>query len=182
MGGDAPSLRADARRNRTRVLQAAGELFSTDGLSVPVYEIARRAGVGTGTVSRHFPTKESLFEAILAQQMTELIDHADQLADHEPAGTAFFSFFTATVHAGANDRGLAERLATAVGDREGLGERIGADVLCDRLGALLDAAQQAGAVRPGVTLADVEALMVACMSRTDSLQEITTVVTTGLRS
>lgn len=86
------------------------------------------------------------------------------------------------MHAGANDRGLTERLATAVGDREGFGERIGADVLCDRLGALLDAAQQAGAVRPGVTLADVEALMVACMTRADSLEEVTTVVTTGLRS
>ncbi len=179
---DARSLRADARRNRARVLQAAAQLFSTEGLSVPVQAIARRAGVGTGTVSRHFPTKEGLFEAILAQRMTELVDHADRLVDREPAGVAFFSFFSVVVHAGATDRGLADRLAVAVGDREGLGERIGADVLCDRLGAVLDAAQQAGAVRPGVTLADVEALMVACMTRADSLEEIIAVVTTGLRS
>lgn len=180
MATDATSLRADARRNRARVVQAAAHLFSTEGLSVPVQEIARRAGVGTGTVSRHFPTKESLFEAILAQRTGELVDEADRLIADEPAGVAFFAFFAAVVRAGATDRGLADRVAAAVGDREGLGERVGADVLCERLGTVLDAAQQAGEVRPGVTLADVEALMVACMTRTDSLEEIISVVTAGL--
>jgi AcrR family transcriptional regulator len=56
-------LRADARRNRARVLEAAAQVFAAEGLSVPVHEIARRAGVGTGTVSRHFPAKEDLYEA-----------------------------------------------------------------------------------------------------------------------
>lgn len=174
-------LRADARRNRARVLEAAADLFATEGLSVPVKEIASRAGVGTGTVSRHFPTKESLFEAILARRMGELLEHADDLIDRQP-GVAFFAFFSAVVGAGAADRGLAERLTAAVGDREGLGERIGADVLCERLGAFLDSAQQAGAVRLNVELADVEALMVACMTRTESLDEMIAVVTAGLRS
>ena len=82
--------------------------------------------------------------------------------------------------AGATDRGLADRLAAAVGEREGLGERIGTDVLCERLGAVLVSAQRAGAVRPGVTLADVEAFMVACMTRADSLEEVIAVVTSGL--
>lgn len=84
------------------------------------------------------------------------------------------------VRAGADNRGLADRLTAAVGDRGGLGERIGADVLCERPGAVLDAAQQVGAVRPGVTLADVEALMVACMTRADSLEEMIAVVAAGL--
>jgi AcrR family transcriptional regulator len=53
-------MRSDAQRNRKRVLEAAMETFAAEGLSVPVAEIARRAGVGTGTVSRHFRTKESL--------------------------------------------------------------------------------------------------------------------------
>ncbi len=57
-------LRADARRNRTRVLDTAEEVFATDGIAVPIDEIARRAGVGIGTVYRHFPTKEALFEAM----------------------------------------------------------------------------------------------------------------------
>jgi len=65
-------LRADARRNRARVMEVAAEIFTTEGLSVPVHEIARRAGVGTGTVSRHFPTKEHLFAAILRDRMAVL--------------------------------------------------------------------------------------------------------------
>ena len=59
-GPDRP-LRADARRNRQRVLEVAFAVFAAEGLAVPVHEIARRAGVGTGTVSRHSPTKEALF-------------------------------------------------------------------------------------------------------------------------
>jgi len=86
------------------------------------------------------------------------------------------------VRAGATDRGLAERLAAAAGDPDTLSERIGADVLCERLGDLLVNAQGAGAVRPGVSLSDVEALMVACMSRQgDALEPIIAVVSDGLR-
>ena len=55
-------MRADARRNRARVLEAAEAVFAANGLSTPVEEIARHAGVGVGTVYRHFPTKEALFE------------------------------------------------------------------------------------------------------------------------
>lgn len=63
--GEAQPLRADARRNRDRLLQAATAVFATDGLAAPLDEIARRAGVGPGTLYRHFPTKEALFEAVL---------------------------------------------------------------------------------------------------------------------
>src|SRR5215471_15217834 len=73
--------RADARRNRSRVLEAAIAAFAAEGLSVPVHEIARRAGVGTGTVSRHFPTKESLFEAVFLDRMERLADRAHVLAE-----------------------------------------------------------------------------------------------------
>ena len=58
---DASALRADARRNREAVLDAARTAFAAEGLSVPLDEIARRAGVGPGTLYRHFPTKEALF-------------------------------------------------------------------------------------------------------------------------
>ncbi|MFD6451097.1 helix-turn-helix domain-containing protein, partial [Nocardia sp. NPDC060220] len=58
-------LRADARRNRERVLAAAQEAFAAEGISVPLDDIARRAGVGAGTVYRHFPTKEALFTAAI---------------------------------------------------------------------------------------------------------------------
>ncbi|GAA3158357.1 hypothetical protein GCM10020001_097980 [Nonomuraea salmonea] len=101
-------LRADARRNRARVLEVAAEVFATEGFSVPVAEIARRAGVGTGTVSRHFPTKEDLVAAIVGSRLTELTIKADELARREDPGTAFFALFIAFVRAGAEDCGLAE--------------------------------------------------------------------------
>ena len=62
MAQPAKPLRADAARNRARVLEIAYETFAAEGLSVPIDEIARRAGVGAGTVYRHFPTKEDLFQ------------------------------------------------------------------------------------------------------------------------
>ena len=178
---DAP-LRADARRNRARVLEVAAEAFATEGLSVPVHEIARRAGVGTGTVGRHFPTKEALFEASMRHRVDELTARAAALEEQEGPGAAFSSFFTAVVRAGAADRGLAERLAAVAGDGAALDARVGADVLCEHLGRLLDRAQAAGAVRPDVTLADVEALMVAVMSRGGAPEALIAVVADGLRA
>ncbi len=71
-GRDAP-LRADALRNRARVLEAAEAVFAAEGLAVPVDVIAERACVGVGTLYRHFPTKEKLFEAILLERIVE--DH-----------------------------------------------------------------------------------------------------------
>ena len=62
-------LRADAARNRARVLEVAYDTFAAEGLSVPIDEIARRAGVGAGTVYRHFPTKEDLFRAVVADRI-----------------------------------------------------------------------------------------------------------------
>ena len=157
-------------------------VFAAEGLSVPVHEIARRAGVGTGTVGRHFPTKEDLFEAVLRSRLDELTAQADRLAAEEDPGTAFELFFAVAVHAGATNRGLAEQVAAATGDQETFGARVGVQALCDRLGELLDGAQRAGAVRSDVSLPDVEALMVACMSREQSLDAIIAVVTEGLRA
>src|SRR5215472_10573945 len=104
----ARTLRADARRNRSRVLEAAIAAFAAEGLSVPVYEIARRAGVGTGTVSRHFPTKESLFEAIISSIGDRLVALARQLLDTEEPGMALFEFLAAMVEEGAANRALSD--------------------------------------------------------------------------
>jgi AcrR family transcriptional regulator len=179
--------RADARRNRARVLAVATEAFATDGLKVPVQEIARRAGVGTGTVSRHFPTKQDLFAAILLSRMEELTGQADALAEGEDPGTAFSSFFAILVHAGAANRGLAEALAGAGYDLEDAAARAGYD-LPGRLRDLLARAQQAGAVRPDVDYADVKALLAGCVARDRSnsdpaaLDRIIAVVYQGLRT
>ena len=70
---------ADARRNRERILAAATAAFAADGLSVPLDEIARRAGVGPGTLYRHFPAKEALWEAVLHSRLERLADEAEAL-------------------------------------------------------------------------------------------------------
>jgi AcrR family transcriptional regulator len=179
-------LRADARRNRARVLEVAAEVFATDGLSVAVQEIARRAGVGTGTVSRHFPTKQELFAAILLSRMEQLTGQADALAESEDPGTAFCSFFATLVHAGAANRGLAEALAGAGYDLETAAARAGYD-LPGRLRDLLDRAQQAGVVRTDVDYADVKALLAGCLAREGgsddaALDRVIAVVCEGLRT
>jgi AcrR family transcriptional regulator len=181
------ALRADAQRNRARVLQVAAEVFATEGLSVPVHEIARRAGVGTGTVSRHFPTKEELFAAILLDRMEQLTDQADALADAHDAATAFFTLFATLVHEGAAHRGLAEALAGAGYDVETAAARAGYDV-SGRMRTMLARAQQAGAIRADITYPDVKALMAGCLSRDvndadgTALSRLVTVICEGLRT
>jgi AcrR family transcriptional regulator len=157
-------MRADAERNRKRVVEAAVAAFATDGLSVPVAEIARRAGVGTGTVSRHFPTKESLVEAIVLERVREIVDQAKQLAVTRDPGSAFFEFFGYMVEQAAANRGLAEALGGGGFDVEATAARTGYD-LDGVERALLLGAQKAGAVRPDATIADVKALIVGCLVR-----------------
>jgi AcrR family transcriptional regulator len=97
-------MRADAQRNRARVLEEATAAFADEGLSVPVAEIARRAGVGTGTVSRHFPTKESLYEAIVLSRVEEIVGRAHQLIATRDPGAAFFEYFAYMVEQAAARR------------------------------------------------------------------------------
>jgi AcrR family transcriptional regulator len=154
-------LRADAQRNRERILQVAFAAFAAEGLSVSVHEIARRAGVGTGTVSRHFPTKESLFEAIVRSRAEWLAAQAAGLAGSADPGAAFFEFFDLFVEEGAVNRGMAEALAEA-----GFATRSGGLDLMSALNDLLLSAQRAGAVRGDADVDDVKALIMGCLART----------------
>ncbi|MEO3876654.1 TetR family transcriptional regulator [Nonomuraea sp. B12E4] len=157
-------LRADAQRNRARVLQVAAETFAKEGLSVPVHEIARRAGVGTGTVSRHFPTKESLFEAVLLERMAHLVRTASDLAGGEEPGEAFFAFFSLMVEEGAANKGLVDALAGAGYDFNAAATDHAYDVM-GSWGRLLQRGQEAGALRADADIADVKALLAGCLDR-----------------
>ncbi|MCX4099172.1 TetR/AcrR family transcriptional regulator [Nocardia sp. alder85J] len=175
-------LRADARRNRERVLHTAAAVFAAEGLSVPVHEIARRAGVGTGTVSRHFPTKESLYAAVLLDRMGELARHADRLAAENDPATAFFALFTRLIHEGSAHRGLAEALAGSGFDLEAAAAAVDVNV-SERLHSLLSEAQRAGAVDAAVTFADLKALTAGCLAyEGDDPARVIEVVCRGLRS
>ena len=107
-------LRADARRNLDRVLDAAAQAFAEQGPNVSVDEIARRAGVGHGTVFRRFRNKEGLIGAVVAMRLAELSDTAEALADEPDVGSAFETFFWHAAETFARDRGLFEGMPMCV--------------------------------------------------------------------
>ena len=178
-------MRADAARNRARVLEVAYETFAADGLSVPIDEIARRAGVGAGTVYRHFPAKEDLFRAVIAERIRSVVDEGRAvLASEDPADAVFVFLRSLVLQWGAADRGLVDALAgsgidvnTVVPDAEREYLKV--------LGELLTAGQQAGAVRADVGVADVKALLVGCQAaqsyNAEAAERVTEVVFDGLR-
>lgn len=156
----APPLRADARRNRARVLDAAQQAFAEEGLSVPLDEIARRAGVGAGTVYRHFPTKEALFEAVVLGRVQDLVAYARALAETDDAGSAFFQLLTRLVDEAGVKKDLVDALASTEVDIAGeLGRSQIA--LRDAVGLLLERAQRAGAVRTDIGVDDVMVVLKA---------------------
>ncbi|MFG2138764.1 TetR/AcrR family transcriptional regulator [Streptomyces sp. NPDC048650] len=160
--GVAPS-RADARRNRALVLQAARSAFEEQGLGVPLGEIARRAGVGAGTVYRHFPSKEALFRASVVDRIQLFTDTARDLADVEDPGGVFFRFLASVVRLAAQNQALCDALeaARAPGAEMPPGPE---EEFAEALGVLLERAQLAGAVRRDVALGDVRSVLVGCMS------------------
>jgi AcrR family transcriptional regulator len=147
-------LRADAARNRARVLAAAEEAFAADGLAVPLDEIARRAGVGAGTVYRHFPTKEALFEAVILDRLRRFVDAAKDLASAEDPGAAFFEFLHKLVVGASRSKAFVDALANASLTTADLIIAAKRD-LGAAGGVLLERAQRAGAVRDDVRIADV---------------------------
>lgn len=152
-------LRADAQRNRARVLAAAEELFATRGTATSTEEVARAAGVGIGTVFRHFPTKEDLLAAVFVARLRRLVDHAEQLAADTEPGAAFFTFFQDVVAQSATKQAFADALTEAGRDLKDETGEVRPD-LTRALGDLLREAQHVGAVRPEVTVPDLYLLLV----------------------
>ena len=92
-------LRRDAQANRERIVAAARAAFAADGIEVPVEEIARRAGVGMGTLYRHFPTKEDLVDAVLEDAFAEFVALAEQALAEEDAWAGFSGFLEQALRA-----------------------------------------------------------------------------------
>lgn len=154
--GSAAAPRADARRNRARILAAAEKVFAEQGPSASTEEVARRAGVAIGTVFRHFPTKNDLLRAIMKDLLQRLTGEVTSLAaDGDPA-TALFTFFTRMVEQAAAKKTVIELLA-----ENGIEAGVAGPVQALRHGIkeLLTRAQQAGAVRDDVQIAEVMALL-----------------------
>ena len=162
-GGRRPQ-RADARTNRERILNVAEEVFGKGGESASTEDVARLANVGIATVFRHFPTKAALLEAVLVQRFDRLREQAEALFDATDPGAAFFDFFSHLVADAAGKIAISEALLEAVGDMgdDSGGEAVRAsEGLRRAVGALLQRAQLADAVRGDVELPEVYALLVA---------------------
>ncbi len=143
-------MRADARRNRDRVLRAARDAFAESGFGVPLDEIATRAGVGPGTVYRHFPTKQALFHAVVMSRVADLIADARRRASDPDPGTTFFGFLGRLGAEGAAKRDTIDAIEVP-GRLQGQ--------LQTALTVLLTRAQGAGAVRSDISGTDLVALL-----------------------
>ena len=180
-------LRADALRNRARVLDAAEAVFAEQGISVPVDVIAEKAGVGVGTLYRHFPTKEKLFEAVLVDRMIGIAADARARLDAEDPGAAFFGFLAHLVEQSASKRDLFIALSGAGIEFEVACAEAKAE-LTQAVQELLQVAQRAGAVRSDVGSEVVLSLISATCFATEqhpttvSSQDILAVVCDGLRA
>lgn len=155
-------LRSDAQRTRRLVLDAAGELFAERGLEVGFDEIARKAGVGVGTVYRRFSDRETLIEALFSEKADEIVaDASAALAVSDP-WLAIVDFCERTIVVRQRDRGLAEVLANGKHGHERLEALRGQ--LNTILSELLERAQGAGVVRADVEPTDL-AVMTYLLSR-----------------
>lgn len=175
-------MRADARRNRAKVLAAAEEAFAADGLAVPLDDIARLAGVGAGTVYRHFPSKEALFQAVVLERIEQFAVEARALATTENPGDVFLDYFVRVIKQASLNRAICDALAESGGHtfKAGAG-----DDFRTALGELLRRAQAAGAVRQDIDGDDLRALIVGCLAverYSPGSTHLVRVVVDGLRS
>lgn len=149
-------MRVDARRNRARILAAAEVVFAAHGAAGSTEEVAVQAGVAIGTVFRHFPTKEALLQALVKDLLVRLTAEADALTDDGDPATALFVFFEHVVEQSAAKQAVVDLLARAGVEVEVAGP---VQAFREAVAALLDGARRVGAVRDGVELDEVMALL-----------------------
>ncbi len=176
-------LRADAQRNLGRVLEAAAEVFAERGTAASVDEIARRAGVGHGTVFRRFPTKDSLVAAVMCKRLEEFAAAAELLLERPDAGRAFEEFIWDIAERYARDCALFEGSAQCAEVPEFADAKQRLESVVERLVAR---AQEQGALRRDIAAQDVLVLVSSAIlgairaSAGDSWRRYVAVVFDGL--
>lgn len=146
--------RADARRNRERLLQAAKEVFGSGGPDASLEAVARQAGVGIGTLYRHFPTREALFEAVYRREVEQLVDLAAQLPTQAAPLDALRRWMHANVSFVATKKGMSAALALAAHKPTEL-YAVTFERLSHAAGGLLDQAAASGAIRDDIMAEDL---------------------------
>jgi AcrR family transcriptional regulator len=154
---DERPLRADARRNRERILQAARAACAQHGAAVQIDDVARSAGVGVGTVYRHFPTKDALIEALVAEKIRVTTENLREALEIDDPWEAFAAGVRRNAEVMAADAALRDALIR-LGPAARASEAAYAEVN-EVAARLIARAQEAGALRPDVTADDVGALL-----------------------
>jgi AcrR family transcriptional regulator len=152
-------MRADARRNRERILKAARAVFADAGLDAQIDDVAKRARVGVGTVYRHFPTKEALLHALVRERFAQIAQIADEVMAREDSWAAFSELIWRSAELSAADRGFNEAVATL--DQRAVVEECG---LGGKLDVLMARAKASGQMRADATERDVSIMMCGCGS------------------
>lgn len=160
------TARKDAARNRARLLEAAKKLFSTEGLGVTLKDVARHAGVGTGTVYRHFPTKEDLVAALFADQLDREVERARTMAEEGDAWAALVGYIEATMSLQASNSGLRALMCPAGSEYDSV--RACKAVIDPYIEQIVDAAHRQGTLRLDCTARDIAYLQVALVGIMDS--------------
>jgi AcrR family transcriptional regulator len=146
--------RADALRNRERVLEAAKAVFSVGGSDASLEAVARHAGVGIGTLYRHFPTREALFESVYRHEVEQLVELADRLKLDVAPVEALRRWLRANVEFVATKKGMSTALALAAHSKSDL-TAYSLDRLTRAMGDLLERAVAAGEIRADITPEDL---------------------------
>jgi AcrR family transcriptional regulator len=151
------ALRADARRNRQAVIDAAKTLFAEKGLDTQMPDVARAANVGVGTVYRHFPTKDQLIAAIAAEHFDRIAERAREDLELADAWDGLCDFIRFSVQIQADDRGLCEVMGSRPDVMDDAARAAGLIELCQDL---VNRAQDAGQLRPDIDWQDIP--MISC--------------------
>jgi AcrR family transcriptional regulator len=163
-------LRADAERNRRRLIDAATEIFCERGLDVGVGEIAEQAGVGRGTLFRNFPSKEHLIAAVVVERMNESIARGRAALESPDPGQALFDLIDQAVGRQQADRALFDGLGDAWLANDEI--RAAHAELVSMLDDLVKRAQQAGAVRDDISAVDVLMMVKGVCEACASFQQV----------
>jgi len=170
---DVPAkMRADARRSRAKLLDAATAAFAEHGADAPLDDVARRAGVGIGTLYRHFPTRLDLQAAVFRSQVQSVCSTADELVATATPEQAFAGWLRALGGYLVTKRGLSSSLIAGLGKDSELMTTCWT-AMRDTADRLLGHAQQAGVLRPDVSADDVLRLVHGIVVSTERSPEQT---------
>jgi AcrR family transcriptional regulator len=170
-------MRADARRNRDRLVSVASEVVAEQGAEASLEEIARRAGVGSATLHRHFPSRSALLDAVFAERVAVLCDLAANLPASLDAGEALVRWLRELVRHAVRNRGLATSLAQGTGESCHARIQEAGEMLVSR-------AKETGTIRTDATTGELltlaNGIALAAAEDEDLADRLLTLAVTGL--